>query len=297
MRKIGSEIAAGVAIFVAVVIFIVGYLYLKNVTFRADLYPLSIQFKNVTGLEPSDIVSVSGLKIGRVKNFQLTGMEVLVDIEINPDINLPKNSRAHIKSLGMVGEKFIDIIPGNSTEILKAGDLIFGTSASDFSDISRTVEGLLHQAEQFLNQVQSVFNKVFDDATQRDFKEGLLHLRKLSSALERNTAHIESSLANFDDISTNLNEMLVQRREKVETSIDNFYNASNRLEGLTNKLDTSLTSVQTLLTKIENQEGALGKVIYRDELYNDFRHLTSELDALVQDFKKRPQKYLNLKVF
>ena len=55
-----------------------------------------------------------------------------------------------------------------------------------------------------------------------------------------------------------------------------------------------LTSVQNMLDKIENQEGAVGKVIYSDSLYNDFRHLTIELDALVQDLKKRPQKYLNL---
>jgi len=70
--------------------------------------------------------------------------------------------------------------------------------------------------------------------------------------------------------------------------------ASNRLEGLTNKMDQSMTSVQSLLAKIENEEGSVGKVIASDDLYNDLRHLTAELDTLVQDLKKRPQKYLNL---
>jgi phospholipid/cholesterol/gamma-HCH transport system substrate-binding protein len=98
------------------------------------------------------------------------------------------------------------------------------------------------------------------------------------------------TLANLDSLSTNL----ADRRQKVGTSIDNFYAASNRLEDFTNKLDNSLTSMQTLLTKIENKEGALGKVISSDELYNDIRHLTAELDTLVQDLKRRPQKYLNL---
>ncbi|MFQ5751083.1 MAG: MlaD family protein [bacterium] len=294
MRKIGSEIASGVAIFLALVIFVIGYLYLKNVTFRTDRYMLTIQFKDVTGLEPSDFVSVSGLRIGRVKSFRLSDLKVIVSIEVNPDIELPVDSRAQIKSLGMVGEKFIDIIPGRALEVLQDGDLIQGTSASDFSDISGSVEGLLQQAEQFLDQLRSVFEKVFDEATQKDFKESLFHLNNLSSALDRNTEHLENSLANLDDISTTSSEILAERREKVELSIDNFHQTSTRLQEIIDKLDNSLTSMQNLLTTIEDEEGALGKVIYRDDLYNDIRHMTTELDTLVQDLKKRPQKYLSL---
>ena len=104
----------------------------------------------------------------------------------------------------------------------------------------------------------------------------------------------EQKLANLDELSTTLNQILTERKNKVETSIDNLYAASNKLDGLTNKVDKSLTSVQNLLDKIENQEGAVGKVIMSDSLYNDFRHLTNELETLVQDLKKRPQKYLNL---
>ncbi|MFQ5769412.1 MAG: MlaD family protein [bacterium] len=294
MRKIGSEIASGVAIFLALVIFVIGYLYLKNVTFRTDRYMLTIQFKDVTGLEPSDFVSVSGLRIGRVKSFRLSDLKVIVSIEVNPDIELPVDSRAQIKSLGMVGEKFIDIIPGRALEVLQDGDLIQGTSVSDFSDISGSVEGLLQQAEQFLDQLRSVFEKVFDEATQKDFKESLFHLNNLSSALDRNTEHLENSLANLDDISTTSSEILAERREKVELSIDNFHQTSTRLQEIIDKLDNSLTSMQNLLTTIEDEEGALGKVIYRDDLYNDIRHMTTELDTLVQDLKKRPQKYLSL---
>ena len=99
---------------------------------------------------------------------------------------------------------------------------------------------------------------------------------------------------NIDSLSTNLSEILTARRGEVESSIKNFSEASNMLEGLTNKMDKSMTSVQRLLAKIENEEGSVGKVIAKDDLYNDLRHLTAELDTLVQDLKKRPQKYLNL---
>ncbi len=294
MRKIGAEIAAGVAIFLAFVIFVTGFLFLKNIGLKTGTYKVTIRFSDVTGLEKSDQVSVSGLTIGKVTGFELDRLDVLVTVQLDSEIELPRDSHARILSLGMVGEKFIDIVPGNAAETLQGGDAITGKAASDFSEITNSAEGLMKQAQDLLVNIRATFDNVLDEATQKDVKASLHHINNLSSALDQNTAHMDRTLANLDELSTNLNAVLSERRGKIENSIDNMHAATGKLDGLTKKLDESLTSVQTLLNKIENQEGAVGKVIARDELYNDFRNLTAELDALVQDLKKRPQKYLNL---
>lgn len=298
MRKFGAEIVTGVAIFSAIVIFIAGYLYLKEVPFKAGRYYLTVFFDNVTGLEKSDFVSVSGLRVGRVKDMRLNGLDVSVRIEVNPGVELPKDSRAIIKSFGMVGEKYVEILPGVATAILEDGDSIQGTNAGDLADIGGSMEGLMQQAQELIDKLRNILETMFDSATQRNLKESIFHLRNISAALDRNSneniAHLENMLVNIDSISNDLNDILGQRKEQLEASIDNFHSASNRLQGFTDKLDSSLTSIQTLLSKIENEEGALGKVISSDEFYDDIRHLTAEVDALVQDLKKRPQKYLNL---
>jgi phospholipid/cholesterol/gamma-HCH transport system substrate-binding protein len=298
MRKLGAEVATGVVIFLAIVIFIAGYLYLKEVPFKAGRYFLTVYFDDVTGLEKSDFVSVSGLRIGRVKNLKLDDFQVMAKIEINPGVKLPKDSRAIIKSFGMVGEKYVEIVPGVAPDILQDGDSIKGTNSGDLTDISGSMDGLVQQAQELINKLRNILESTFDNATQRNLKESVFHLRNISAALDRNSnnniEHLENILANLDSISNNLSGIIGQRRHQLEASIDNFYNTSHQLQGLTDKLDSSLTSVQALLSKIENEEGALGKVISNDEFYNDIRHLTTELDALVQDLKKRPQKYLNL---
>jgi len=294
MRKIGAEVASGIAIFLAFIILIAGFLFLKNTVFQAGTYTLFIEFNDVTGLEPGDIVSVSGLRIGKVDDFELKGLKVFITISISPDVQLPNDSRVQIKSLGMVGEKFIDIKPGTSPNFFKEGDTLQGKSVGDFSDLTGSAEGLMLQAEDLLGNIKIAFENIFDARGQADLKETLAHLRSLSATLNNNSGHIAKTLMNIDSLSTNLSEILTARRGEVESSIKNFSEASNRLEGLTNKMDKSLTSVQSLLAKIENEEGSVGKVIAKDDLYNDLRHLTAELDTLVQDLKKRPQKYLNL---
>jgi len=294
MRKIGAEVASGIAIFLAFIILIAGFLFLKNTLFRTGTYTLLIEFNDITGLEPSDMVSVSGLRIGKVDDFELKGLKVFVTISISPDVQLPSDSQAQIKSLGMVGEKFIDIRPGISPNFFKGGDTLQGKSVSDFSDLTGSAEGLMLQAEELLGNMKIAFENIFDAQGQADLKETIAHLRSLSTTLNNNSNHIAKALANIDSLSTSLNEILTARRGDVESSIKNFSEASNRLEGLANKMDKSMTSVQSLLAKIENEEGSVGKVIAKDDLYNDLRHLTAELDTLVQDLKKRPQKYLNL---
>ncbi len=294
MRKIGAEVASGIAIFLAFIILIAGFLFLKNSVFKAGTYPLFIEFNDVTGLEPGDIVSVSGLRIGKVDDFELKGLKVFITISISPDVQLPTDSQVQIKSLGMVGEKFIDIKPGTSPNFFTDGDTLQGKSVGDFSDLTGSAEGLMLQAEELLGNIRIAFENIFDARGQADLKETLAHLRSLSATLNNNSGHIAKTLMNIDSLSTNLSEILTARRGEVESSIKNFSEASNRLEGLTNKMDESMTSVQSLLAKIENEEGSVGKVIAKDDLYNDLRHLTAELDTLVQDLKKRPQKYLNL---
>ncbi|MFQ5706580.1 MAG: MlaD family protein [bacterium] len=298
MRKVSSEVAAGVAIFLAFVIFVTGYLYLKDLPFRGGRFRVTAHFADVTGLEKSDFVSVSGLKIGRVKSLHLKGLEVLAILEFNPGVELPRDSRARIKSIGMVGEKFIDIIPGTSKELLQEGDVIEGSNSGDITDLSTTMEGLMGQAQQLITRLTSLLDIVFDNETQKNLKESIYHLRNVAAALDKNSdrtaVHLQNVLANLDSLSTVFNELFVDRRESLKTSLDNFNHASASFQTITDKLDTSLNSMQTLLAKIENQDGALGKVIASDDLYNDIRHLTAELDDLVQDLKKRPQRYVNL---
>jgi len=300
MRNIAKEVISGVAILVAFVIFVFGFLYLKNVTFKAGTYTILIHFEDVTGLEPGDKISLSGLQIGKVRGFELENLEVLVDAELNPEVLLPRDSRAYIRSMGMVGEKFIDVVPGNAPDLLREGDRIDGHITGDLTAITDSAEDLMKQAKELLSKLNAAFANVFDTASQNRLKESIDHLNQISDTINKNTSHLENTLINIESMSKNLNEIILARRDQVETSIENFHDVSGRFTEMATQMDKSLTSIQSLLDKIENQEGTVGKVLADDELYTDIRTLTTELETLVQDFKARPQKYVNfgfIKVF
>ncbi len=294
MRKIGAEVAAGAAIFFAFVLFVFGFLFLKNTSLKAGRYHVQVRFDDVSGLEKSDPVSVSGLRVGKVVSFKLDGLTVIVDAELEPEIKLPSDSRAQLKSLGMVGEKFIDIVPGASPSFLNDGDIINGYTSGDLEALTGSAEGLMRHAEELIIKLKAAFDNVFDPLAQENLKETMQHVRNLSVALDRNSDHLEKLLANSDELSQNMNDILTSRKAKIEESIDNLHGTTGEIGDLTAKIDSSLTTVRSLLAKIENQEGSVGKVLGSDELYNNVRDLTVELDTLLLDLQKRPQKYINL---
>jgi len=294
MRQVGSEVAAGVAIFIAFIAFVAGFLFLKNTAISSGQYNVSIRFDDVTGLERGDPVTISGLRVGKVETFILDGATVLVAVKLQPKAILPVDSKVSIKSLGMVGEKYIDIVPGKATKHLSEGDVISGEIASDLEAITSKAESLMNEAQVLMQQLHEMFSTVLDPSAQESMQRTVVHFGNISAALDKNTSHIENTLANLDEITTNINEILTEKRDAFENSVDNLHAATNKLDGMTEKIDKSLGSLESLLSKLEQGEGTAGKLLSDDELYNKMRDLTAELDALILDMKKRPGRYVNL---
>ncbi len=296
MRKVGAEVVSGMAIFLAILIFIFGFLFLKNTAFKRG-YHLYVHFADVTGLEPHDVVNLSGLKIGQVEDFELRGLDVVVRISIDETVKLPRDSRAHIKNLGLVGEKFIDIAPGTATEFVQDGDFLEGVSTGDLTNLTDSMEEVLNNGQQLLTRFLETFDEVFDPATRKNLKESLAHLNQLSATLDHNAGNFEALLVNLESASKTIDGILTQRRREIESSIENLYTATGKLEGLMARLDSSMVSLSSVLAKIDSEQGTVGKVIASDELYNNIRQLQAQIDELLRDLKKYPQKYVNLRVF
>ena len=91
---------------------IFGYLFIQEIPVKKQGYVITILFDNVSGLTRSDPVTVSGMKIGRVREMSLVKNHVAVSVWLDGKIPYPRDSRAGIKSMGMIGEKFIDLQPG-----------------------------------------------------------------------------------------------------------------------------------------------------------------------------------------
>jgi phospholipid/cholesterol/gamma-HCH transport system substrate-binding protein len=100
---------------------------LNEVYSRESGYFINVEFSNIAGLKLRSRVSIAGVAIGRVKeiSFDKNSYAARVTLWIKSSIdNLPEDSKASILTAGFLGDNYIGISPGYSTNYLKDGESI-----------------------------------------------------------------------------------------------------------------------------------------------------------------------------
>jgi phospholipid/cholesterol/gamma-HCH transport system substrate-binding protein len=89
-------------------------------------YKVTAYFENVGGLKVRSPVTASGVNVGRVADIRYDDklFEALVTLKLNRNYQLPVDSSASIFTSGLLGEQYVSLEPGGSTDDLKNGDRI-----------------------------------------------------------------------------------------------------------------------------------------------------------------------------
>lgn len=92
-------------------------------------YTLKARFGSVGGLANGGDVRINGIKVGTVVAQSIDNQSFLAEatLSIRPDIRLPQDTEAVIDSDGLLGGKFVKLVPGRSTAMLAEGATITKT--------------------------------------------------------------------------------------------------------------------------------------------------------------------------
>jgi phospholipid/cholesterol/gamma-HCH transport system substrate-binding protein len=95
-------------------------------------YELVAKFNRVDGLERGADVRISGIKVGTVIDQKLDPETYRAEVRftLHDGVKLPTDSSAAVVSNGLLGSKYLSLIPGGDTEMLKAGDEVTLTQSS-----------------------------------------------------------------------------------------------------------------------------------------------------------------------
>ena len=131
MKAERTELIAGTVAFLtaAMVLFLIGTSSLFHK--KADSYTLSARFNQTDGVAVGNEVRLAGIKIGHVLSLRLDDHYGVVATFSVPDhIRLPEDSGAAVQSEGLIGKKYIELLPGGEEETLPDGGLIEFTQDS-----------------------------------------------------------------------------------------------------------------------------------------------------------------------
>jgi len=294
MKTRSMEAAIGIALFVASLILVVGMVWLSEQTVDWRNYELIVRFKTAQGLKRGDAINLAGIKIGRVERLAFQHGQAEAHIFLLNDQKLPRDSKFVLGSGGLITGKVINITPGNSGDYFVDGDVIDGEIAGGLDDLAPAITSLEAR-------VHTSVDTLLSDANIDRMQAMLRDLRASSALFEailaQNQKNLALTMANLQIGSAHLKKIFNDNSSQVDSAIANLAAAATRLEAASRDLVVTTTSLKSASKALEDRQGTLGALLYERELYNNLTTTTQNLNNLIEDIKKHPQKYVKVTVF
>ena len=139
MKSFKTETYVGLFVLAGFLIFIWGTMQITNIGDDGG-YELYAFFDNAAGLDVNAPVRMVGVNVGRVKSIDVIERKAKVVLYIDEGRKIDREAQASIRSQGILGDKYVGIIPGGSNEYYETGEIIIRTRSG--TDIDSLMDSL-----------------------------------------------------------------------------------------------------------------------------------------------------------
>ena len=281
----------------SIILFIFGFNYLKGTSLIDRQKTLYAVYEEVDGLLVGANVMINGLSIGNVTELEFlkNSTKILVTLKVKDELNFSSKSTASIYETGVLGGLAISIEPLFDREsIVQTGDTLRSSVRPGLTElINRQIEPLSRQLQSTITSVDSIFSgasSVLNKQTQLNIKESIEVLTSAINSINNSAYIIEGTLT--------------EKNDKISKTIDNIESISENLSKVTKELNEfglsnvlvdlkeSTEGINSVIQNLNSDSSSLGKLINKDELYENLNSSIISLNNLIDDINENPKKYL-----
>jgi phospholipid/cholesterol/gamma-HCH transport system substrate-binding protein len=295
--KLSKEFKVGLFMVVAITLLYFGFNFLKGSDFFSSNKKYYTVFANVDKLTESNQIYLNGYAVGRVSDIQIEQDKnrVLVELDIDSDIKVTDSSVAMLNG-ELLGGRFIELQIRPGGRILKPKEIIQSGVAKGLMDL------FAENAEPVASNLQTTLTKlnyVLDNLTlnTRRLDTVFRRLQPTPLLLNRTLANASTNISelstSFKDVAGNLNSSL----NELKPTLQNFKTLSDTLKNLeiTETIDRAQRSLGKLnesLTRLNNGDNTMSKLLTEDTLYVNLNKLLNSVDSLANHFNENPRHFL-----
>lgn len=265
-------------------------------------------YDQVNGIQKSSAIVIKGFKVGVISDITYDPQKsdkIVLHFNIKNKFRIPENSSARIYSDGLLGGKAVEIELGDSKTYLSNGDTLRSFREKDIFDIAGSefeyLKQRLNVMANDITETLEAFNTLLSDNSE-NIKATLTNLSEISGNLNRLIQTEEADIRNIVDNMNAFSASLCDNTGKIENIVTNVESFTDSLKTaniptLVNNLSSTLDEMNTLLAKVSDKEGTLGKLVGDDALYDSLVTASSNLSLLLQDVKEHPKRYVQFSIF
>ena len=296
--KLSNEIKTAILVLSGILMFIVGFSYLKsNNIFSSDRTFFAI-YDDIEGVSVGTPVTVSGFNVGSIQDisFYQNTMDILVKFRVENKVKFSKNSVAQIYETGLIGGKALAILPNNGP-LAQSGDTLRSSIApgltelvnDKLSPLQEKIESTFVSADSLLKNI----NNVLDVNSQNQIKESFSQLSDLAINLKESAENL-NSIINSNEIKIN---DIVSNVDNFSSNFSSLSNSFNDVEVIIGNLTKTSNNLNAIIDEISSGDGTFSQLIYDDSMIKSLNQASNNLNLLMEDLRLNPKRYVHFSLF
>lgn len=296
--KLSNEIKTAILVLSGILMFIVGFSYLKsNNIFSSDRTFFAI-YDDIEGVSVGTPVTVSGFNVGSIQDisFYQNTMDILVKFRVENKVKFSKNSVAQIYETGLIGGKALAILPNNGP-LAQSGDTLRSSIApgltelvnDKLSPLQEKIESTFVSADSLLKNI----NNVLDVNSQNQIKESFSQLSDLVINLKESAENL-NSIINSNEIKIN---DIVSNVDNFSSNFSSLSNSFSDVEVIIGNLTKTSNNLNSIIDEISSGDGSFNQLIYDDSMIKSLNEASNNLNLLMEDLRLNPKRYVHFSLF
>lgn len=236
--------------------------------------------KDASGIFPKTPIKVAGIAAGRITAIELQGNTAMISFEILKQIQVTKNTKLRIKSVGFLGDKYIELYIGDSPDIMTKNDFIDSEEAAG-------IETLVKDASDVLVDVKTIV---------KSLKESIAPDGEISP-VKKILADVQILVENTKIATESLKRISTGNEEKINSMVENLESFSYELAYQVDKgnPDSAMADIKEVLANtkkitadlnkivadVKLGKGTMGKLLVEDEIADQVKETLSSVQKIV----------------
>jgi phospholipid/cholesterol/gamma-HCH transport system substrate-binding protein len=316
-----EQVRVVAVVMIALVILLFGgYRLGKAANLFTENYELVAFVPNANGLRVGGAVTVAGQLAGTVQAIDFLpvdgdttrNLRILVEVDQRLRDQIRADSRARLRTQGLLGDKVFDISPGTlRTAALTPGDTLAVAQGLDYDEIVATASGAVDDVVALTNDLKGITGGIVKGdgtigqlVTNRALYDQLTGTLNATNAMLRRLQNPNGTFGRLVEDPT-----LYQNLARATASLDSLAGAVTRSEGTVGKLlrDDSLytrlvgitAGADSLVRLLSGGNGLVPRLMNDQQMYEQVNKTLTDLNAILEDVRRNPGKYTKglIKVF
>jgi phospholipid/cholesterol/gamma-HCH transport system substrate-binding protein len=263
-----------------------------------DRWSFYVRFDEVGGLVAGDPVKVNGVDAGRVEDVDLLEDHVLVRMGVRRGVVIRQKPSVQLKSIGIMGERFIAITQSDSRQRLAPGDTTDGEFLMSLSEVMGKAGTILEEiakTSQNLSEILAMLSKEGKlQSTMSNLADVSSRLREIT---DENQPQLASAIDRFDHMATMMDSLIERHYTSLDSSVAAFGRSGQRFEGAVDNLETVSQDLREITTALKAGEGTMGRLLTDEEMAIKLENAIAGIDSLIEDIKRHPGRYVTFSLF